>query len=106
MTRDDLTVPAGAPAPDWTGMVYEECPHCDQPHPAGAMDLHLATIHADLPPCTARLDRYDGYACAFRSGHKSAYDDREYWHASARGPVGRTVWTDSADGAIPHKEQS
>ena len=86
--------------------ITEECPHCEQSQPWGAMDLHLATIHDDIPPCTARLNiRSLEYECVLRAGHKSAYGTLEYWHASERGPIGgRQVWSDSADGATPHKE--
>ena len=107
MTHDPSVVPEGEPAPDWSGMLPEECPHCEQPYPAADMDQHITTAHADLPPCTATF--FDGghslYLCVLRAGHKSAYAHHEYWHVSVRGPVGRTVWNDTADGATPHKEQ-
>lgn len=106
MTHDDRTVPAGTSAPDWSGMIPEECLHCDQPYPAADIDEHVTETHADLPPCTASF--FDGghslYTCALRAGHKSAYAAFGHWHVSARGPIGRTVWNDTADGATPHKE--
>ncbi|MCI3246284.1 hypothetical protein [Streptomyces spinosisporus] len=85
--------------------VDEECPHCDEPQPSQQMDAHVAAAHADLPPCTARIDLEGGptYACAFRAGH----DKGEYgkWHASKRGGETwtRYVWNDSALDATPHR---
>lgn len=109
MSHEEGTVPYGTPVPDWSGMIPEECPHCDQPHPAGEMDRHVTTVHADLPPCTAALDdeHYDGTLhCVLRTGHRSGHGEYGDYHVSARGPVGRTVWNDTAAGATPHKEPS
>lgn len=81
----------------------EKCPHCDEPQPSRQMDAHVATVHADLPPCTARIEPEHGglYTCAFRAGHEKGLYGR--WHASISGePTGRYVWNDSATGATPH----
>lgn len=100
---DSMTVPADAPVPDYR---KEQCPHCDEWIWESLTDGHIATAHADIPPCTASINHGLGPTpCALRAGHRSAYDNREYWHASARHPIGRTVWTDTAAGATPHKEQ-
>lgn len=85
--------------------VQEECPHCEEPQPSRQMDVHVATAHADLPPCTARIENEhrETYRCAYRAGH----DKGEYgqWHASrCDGYTGsRYVWNDSALGATPHR---
>ena len=82
----------------------EECPHCDDPQPSEQMDAHIATAHADLPPCTARIDTEHGetYRCAFRAGHAKGLYGK--WHASAQSEaLGRFVWNDSAPGATPHR---
>lgn len=85
--------------------VDEECPHCDELQPSQQMDAHVATAHADLPPCTARIDleRGTSYTCAFRAGH--AKGEHGKWHASRRGGERwtRYVWNDSAFGATPHR---
>jgi hypothetical protein len=84
----------------------EKCPHCDDELNRSRLDGHVATAHADLPPCTATLSNQhtEGTTvCAFRVGHR----DGEYgdWHATALTSVhGRTVWNDSAKGATPHTE--
>lgn len=81
--------------------IRERCPHCDEPQPRNRLDEHVATAHADLPPCTAMIDNDTTDSverCAFRSGH----DSGEYgkWHASrADRPHGRHVWSDGAPGA-------
>lgn len=83
----------------------ELCPHCDQPQPRGDIDEHIATVHADIPPCTAALDNQhtDGtLRCVLRAWHRKGHGEYGEWHISARGPVGRTVWNDRADGATPH----
>lgn len=84
----------------------EECPHCDDAPPSRQIDIHIARAHADLPPCTARIEteHRETYRCAFRAGH----DKGQYgkWHASARGNgdvTGRYVWNDGARGATPHR---
>lgn len=79
MTDDPRTVPDGVPAPDWPGMLPEQCPHCNEPYPATDMDAHVTTAHADLPPCTASFfgGGHSLYTCALRAGHKSAYLDYE-----------------------------
>jgi hypothetical protein len=98
-------MPADAPTPDWM-YPQEVCPHCDQPQPANQTDEHVATAHADIPPCTASLNgEYGLYTCVLRAGHKSGHGEYGDYHVSARGPVGRTVWNDTADGATPHEEQ-
>ena len=86
----------------------EECPHCDDPQPSEQMDAHIATAHADLPPCTARIEtgHRETYRCAFRAGHEKGLYGK--WHASKSGEdasiVGaRYVWNDSAEGATPHR---
>lgn len=105
MSDDGLTVPEGAPVPDWSSVFAEICPHCDQPYASADMDRHVATAHADLPECTARVDsEYGLYTCVLRAGHRSGHGEYGDYHVSARGPVGRTVWNDSAKGAAPHKE--
>ena len=99
-----LTRPAGEPTPDWQ-YPTAKCPHCDAHPTASRLDEHIREEHADLPACTARLDNQHGlFTCAFRAGHK----DGEYgdWHASAWGaPAGRTVWSDGAAGAVPHRQE-
>lgn len=97
----------GTPLPDAEPDDFfgDKCPHCDQHPPRNRLDEHVATVHADLPPCTATLDNehYDRtLSCVFRVGHR----DGEYgdYHASARGELGRTVWADWAKGATPHRE--
>ncbi|MGW7726184.1 hypothetical protein ACWGJ6_22980 [Streptomyces canus] len=87
----------------------EECPHCDDPQPSEQMDAHVATAHADLPPCTARIEteHRETYRCAFRAGHAKGLYGK--WHASKSGEdetiVGsRYVWNDSALGATPHRD--
>ena len=82
----------------------EECPHCDAAPPSHQLDMHVARTHADLPPCTARIEPEHGglYTCGFRAGH----DGGKYgtWHASKRSAdMGRCVWNDSAMGATPHR---
>lgn len=84
--------------------VHEECPHCDAAPPSRQLEMHVARQHADLPPCTARIEPEGGglYTCAFRAGH----DSGEYgtWHASKRGAdMGRYIWNDTATGATPHQ---
>lgn len=86
--------------------VPELCPHCDRPQPANDMDQHVATAHADIPPCTATLDNQttDGTLhCVMRAGHRIRHGGYGEWHVSARGPVGRTIWNDTAIGATPHR---
>lgn len=89
-----------APEPD--DFILEECPHCEAGIPRNRIDQHITEAHADLPPCTARIDNQHGlYACAFRAGHNRG----EYgtWHASLQDPIrGRSVWNDTAEGAVPH----
>ncbi|CUW31736.1 MULTISPECIES: hypothetical protein [Streptomyces] len=83
--------------------ISELCPHCEQPQPASETDQHIATVHADIPPCTARLNSEHGvYTCVLRAGHRSAHGEHGDYHVSARGPVGRTIWNDNATGASPH----
>lgn len=102
--NDGQTVPADTPIPD---CMYppEKCPHCDGYQHANRMDEHIATEHTDLPPCTATLanEHTSGVMhCVLRVPHRlGAYGD---YHVSARGPIGRTIWKDSADGARPHRE--
>lgn len=83
--------------------VQEECPHCEELQPSRQLDTHVAAAHADLPPCTARIETAyrETYRCAFRAGHeKGKYG---CWHASTCGePTGRHVWNDRAMGATPH----
>jgi hypothetical protein len=84
--------------------VHEACPHCDAAPPSHQLDMHVARVHAELPPCTARIEPEAGglYTCGFRAGH----DGGEYgaWHASKRGKgMGRYIWNDSAHGAVPHR---
>jgi hypothetical protein len=90
-------------------MTYEHpelCPHCNEPQPAPDMDQHIATAHADMPPCTATLDNeHSGgtLPCVLRAGHRKGNGEYGEWHVSARRePVGRTIWNDTADGATPH----
>lgn len=86
----------------------EICPHCAEPQDPRQTDEHVATAHADIPPCTASLDsRYgDGIlTCVLRAQHSSGSRDDGDWHVSARGPAGRTVWNDSAIGATPHVDE-
>lgn len=83
----------------------EICPHCDEPHPPSQTDEHVATVHADIPPCTATLanEQTDGtLRCVLRAWHRSGHGEYGDYHVSARGPVGRTVWNDSAEGSTPH----
>lgn len=108
MSDDAAVRPVDAPTPDWR-YPLEECPQCEQPQHANRMDEHLATTHADIPPCAATLDseHTDGVlACVLRAGHRSWYAPGYYWHVSARGSAGRTVWNDTAVGATPHKENA
>lgn len=87
--------------------LHELCPHCNQPQPSRQTDDHIATAHADIPPCTATLasEETDGtLRCALRSGHYRGAGEYGGWHVSARGPGGRTVWSDDARGATPHKD--
>lgn len=85
--------------------VREECPHCDAAPPSHQLDIHVARTHADLPPCTARIEPEHGglYTCAFRAGHEKG--EYSHWHASKRnGAMGsRYVWNDSATGARSHR---
>ncbi|TVZ96488.1 hypothetical protein [Streptomyces sp. BK340] len=86
----------------------ELCPHCDQPQPAPDTDQHIATAHADIPPCTATLtnDTTNGVLhCVLRAWHRRGHGEHGEWHVSARGPVGRTIWNDTADGATPHRTE-
>jgi hypothetical protein len=86
--------------------IPELCPHCDEPQPAIRMDEHIITAHAHIPPCTATLDNEhtDGVlCCVLRAWHRSGHGEYGDYHVSARGPIGRTVWNDSADGATPHR---
>lgn len=83
----------------------EVCPHCDQPQSPDQTDDHIATAHADISPCTATLDNEhtDGtLACVLRAWHRRGHGEYGDYHVSARGPLGRTVWNESAQGAIPH----
>lgn len=99
------SLPTDPPGPhDFT---TEVCPHCDQPQWPSRTDEHLATTHADIPPCTANISivEYGVYRCVLRAGHKSAHGQYGGYHASKPGPNGRTVWNDAAAGAAPHKEQ-
>jgi hypothetical protein len=83
----------------------ELCPHCDQPQPRGSIDEHVATAHADIPPCTATLDNVNtsgALHCVFRAWHRKERGEYGEWHVSPPGPVGRTIWNDDADGATPH----
>lgn len=83
----------------------EICPHCNEPQPPSRTDKHVATVHADIPPCTATLatESTDGtLRCVLRAGHRSAHGEYGDYHVSACGPVGRTVWNDSAEGSTPH----
>ncbi|TGZ14709.1 hypothetical protein DV517_61920 [Streptomyces sp. S816] len=87
-------------------LIPEPCPHCDQHQPRAGMDQHITTNHADIPPCTARIDTESGglYTCSFRIGHtRGEYGDQ---HASPSStPLGRYVWADSAPGATPHRDE-
>jgi hypothetical protein len=88
--------------------VPEVCPHCDQPQPPDQTDDHIVTAHADIPPCTATLDyeHADGaLSCVLRAWHRSGHGEYGEYHVSARGPVGRHVWNDSAQGAVPHRHE-
>jgi len=85
--------------------IPEACPHCDEAPPADQLDLHVARVHADLPPCRAFIEteHRETYRCAFRVGH----DGGEYgdWHASQRDlHWGRYIWNDTAIGATPHRD--
>lgn len=89
-----------------TNSLPELCPHCDQPQDPSQTDEHVATAHADIPPCTATLDdeHYDDTLhCVLRAWHRSGHGEYGDYHVSARGPVGRTVWNDTANGATPHR---
>lgn len=98
------SLPVDPPGPG--DFVTEVCPHCDQPQWPSRTDEHIATAHADIPPCTARLDnKYGVYTCVLRAWHRSGHGEYGDYHVSAHGPLGRTVWNDTATGAIPHKEQ-
>jgi len=84
--------------------IPEACPHCAAAPPANQLDTHVAREHADLPPCTARIEPEGGglYTCTFRAAH----DGGEYgtWHASKRDEhMGRYIWNDTATGATPHR---
>lgn len=86
--------------------ITELCPHCDQPQPPSELDNHVATAHADKPPCTATLDNEHTKGtlrCVLRAWHRSGYGQYGEYHVSERGVVGRTVWNDSAQGATPHR---
>ncbi|MBE4790688.1 hypothetical protein HW846_46450 [Streptomyces sp. NE06-02F] len=83
----------------------EICPHCGEPQLPSQTDEHVAIAHADIPPCTATLanEHTDGtLRCVLRAGHPSGYGEHGDYHVSPRGPVGRTVWNDSAEGSTPH----
>ncbi|MFK0018230.1 hypothetical protein [Streptomyces sp. NPDC090798] len=93
----------GAPAtPD--DFVRERCPHCPDHILRNRLDEHVATTHADIPPCTATITNTttDGVqSCAFRANHtEGQYGE---WHAGKASPYGRHVWNDSAIGAVPHR---
>lgn len=100
---EELTVPAGSGRVEYPILA---CPHCAECQYPSRIDEHIATAHADIPPCTATADIPDHgkYACVLRVGH----GDSEYgaYHVSAHGPVGRTFWSDTAPGAVPHEEES
>lgn len=85
----------------------EECPHCGGYLPSNRTDEHIGSAHADIPPCTATLDdeHTNGTLhCVFRAWHRRGeYGEH---HVSARGPIGRTVWDDSAQGAQSHREEA
>jgi len=87
--------------------VREECPHCDAAPPSRQLDMHVARQHADIPPCTARIEteHRETYRCAFRAGHKEGRGEYGAWHASAHGSSfgSRHVWSDNARGATPHQ---
>jgi hypothetical protein len=99
-----VTAPEGKPGPhDFT---TELCPHCDQPQWPSRTDEHVATAHADIPPCTAAIDTaHRGLlACICRAGHRRGRGEYGELHVSASGPLGRHVWNDTAPGVTPHKE--
>ncbi|MYS16561.1 hypothetical protein, partial [Streptomyces sp. SID4982] len=57
---------------DW--YPHEQCPHCPEAPTANRLDEHLATVHADLPDCTARYSGDDGdghveHGCAMKVAH-------------------------------------
>jgi hypothetical protein len=83
----------------------QACPHCPEYPERSALDEHVASVHGDIPACTASLDsEYQNgiLNCAFRVGHRS--EDYGDWHASTpQGLAGRTVWNDSSRGATPHR---
>jgi hypothetical protein len=85
--------------------IPEECPHCEEAPPSRQLDAHVASVHADLPSCTAFIEteHRETYRCSFRAGHNGG----EYgtWHASKRGAdMGRYIWNDTATGALPHQD--
>ncbi|MFM9636001.1 hypothetical protein [Streptomyces turgidiscabies] len=87
--------------------VREECPHCDAAPPSRQLDMHIARTHADLPPCTARIEteHRETYVCGFRAGHAKERGEYGAWHASKRdADMGRYIWNDTATGAIPHRD--
>lgn len=102
----EYTVPASEA---WRFQLPDQCPHCDEgvTFPRDQLDAHIAEVHADLPPCTARISNAgtgdQAVRCRFRVGHR---DDSGDYHA---GPyderMGRLRWGDHAMGAIPHQPQ-
>ncbi|MGY5048268.1 hypothetical protein ACWDE0_21950 [Streptomyces sp. 900105755] len=90
---------------DLNNTIPEICPHCDQPQPRGNIDEHIATAHANIPPCAATLDNQHTNGvlhCVLRAWHRKGHGEYGEWHVSARGPAGRTIWNDDADGATAH----
>lgn len=82
---------------------HEECPHCPESITANRLDRHIATVHADLPDCTATLTDDGGPTCAMKWPH--VLGEYGLSHASVCGPMGRLIWSDSVPGATPHKDQ-
>jgi hypothetical protein len=100
-----MTEPTSTDRPGPGDYIHELCPHCDEPQWPSRLDAHVATAHANIPPCTARLDNEHTSGtlrCVLRAWHRSGHGEYGDYHVSARGPVGRTVWNDSAEGAVPH----
>lgn len=95
MSEEEGSVAAGTLPPDFR---KEGCPHCDEWIWESCFEEHVATAHADIPPCTATRDtEHRGLlGCVLRAGHEAGRGEYGEWHASTRGPLGRHVWNDTA----------
>jgi hypothetical protein len=89
--------------------IPDQCPHCDEgvTVPRDRLDDHIAEVHADLPPCTARISsaatENQTVRCVFRVRHYDEYGDQHAGRDERNG--GRFRWGDNTIGAVPHEPQ-